>query len=1120
MEEPTFDSFIEIPGVTDAEIRAIEELRDYVFKRGPGYFSYSVLQSTEAFYNESGQIRGWSVLLCEWLTNLFKIQFRPEFVAWDDYLSSLASLKIDFTGHMTPTEERRNIYYMTTAIAMQMVRYFRIDDSLQLEVIAEVRPMRLAFIEGTSAIMEVTSTLKDGTYEVILVRDIDEAYEVLSSGRADAFFNSNMAEASFDFYKNVVATDFYPLIYSPVSLTTQNPELEPVISVVQKALDAGAIRHLTRLYKQGYQEYIRHKLFSSFTEVEKAYIKNNPEINFVAEYYNYPVSFYNNYENEWQGIAFDLLSEVTELTGINFRLANDEHTEWPELLRMIEEGEVPLTAELKRSRNREGRFLWPEKPILSSNYTLISKTDLPNLSINEIMGMRVGLVWGSVYEEVFNSWFPDHHHTTQYISSNAAFDGLSRGEVDLVMSSEGRLLAISHFNELIGYKTNIVFNYSANSHFGINYHEVILCSIIDKALNLIDTEGISGQWTRRTYDYRVKLMQAQRPLLIGVLVLLSCVLLLVLILLLRRQFEGRRLETLVNKRTTELDAANKAKSVFLANMSHEIRTPMNSIIGFAELALDTDTMSKTREYLEKIAENGKWLLNIINDILDVTKIESGKMSLEHIPFNLHEIFKHCQALSLPKAEEKGISLYCYAEPSIGKKLLGDPVKLHQVLLNLLSNAIKFTNIGTVKFLASILAIDAEKATVRFEVKDSGIGMSPEQIERIFRPFTQGDSSITRRYGGTGLGLAISKNIIEIMGGTLSVESILGIGSKFCFELTFDVVDALEYLPSHRVTYNNLEKPNFAGEVLVCEDNSMNQHVICEHLARVGIKPVVANDGKEGVDMILERIKNNEKPFELIFMDIHMPVMDGLEAASIISETGIKTPIVALTANIMTNDIEQHKKNGIYDCLSKPFTSQELWRCLYKYLKPLSISFPEKREQVNNEDKKLLKLLMIDFVRSNQTTYNNFKNALAEDDIKLAHRLAHTLKTNAGQIGEKHLQSAALAAEFALKDGINSLTDTQTKSLESELKSVLDKLAPLLNESKEAEAEVPDQNKFASKEEKQKFFNQLEEMLKNKNPQCINLIKSMYASPETGELVKQMEDFEFNKALDELKKLVN
>jgi len=576
--------------------------------------------------------------------------------------------------------------------------------------------------------------------------------------------------------------------------------------------------------------------------------------------------------------------------------------------------------------------------------------------------------------------------------------------------------------------------------------------------------------------------------------------------------EAKNTLLVIEKKREEAESANRIKTAFLANVSHEIRTPMNSIIGFSELAQDDNTSPKTKQYLINISDNAKWLLNIINDILDSAKIESGKITLEHIPFDLQDVIAQCQSAILPKTVEKGIKLYCYAEPFTGKKLLGDPVRLRQVFMNLLSNAVKFTVAGTVKLLISIKASDDKCTVINFEVKDSGIGMSPEQISNIFEPFMQADDSITRKFGGTGLGLTITKNIIELMGGTLNAESTPGIGSRFSFDLIFDLIDDSADIPAQKLILNDIKKPTFNGELLICEDNGLNQQVICEHLARVGIKTVVAHNGKEGVDFVTERMQSGEKPFDLIFMDIHMPVMDGLEAALKISGLGVSTPIVALTANIMSNDLELYKANGMTDYLGKPFTSQELWKCLIKYLSAAEFSVVDRRRQSEEEDKSL-KQLRVYFVKNNQTTFKSIIQALDAGDIKLAHRLTHTLKSNAGQIGEKRLQQIASETEIVISEGRNWLNEGQKNVLEAELKSVLERYAPLL-------VETDDKNRTETidVERIREIIKQLEPMLIKNKPECMNLLDDIRTIPGAEELVRHVEEFEFKKAMDELHKL--
>jgi PAS domain S-box-containing protein len=558
--------------------------------------------------------------------------------------------------------------------------------------------------------------------------------------------------------------------------------------------------------------------------------------------------------------------------------------------------------------------------------------------------------------------------------------------------------------------------------------------------------------------------------------------------------------------------ANRAKSDFLANMSHEIRTPMNSIIGFSELALGDNIPEKTREYLEKIMENSNWLLQIINDILDLSKIEAGKMMLESIPFDLGPIFSACQSMMLPKAKQKNLQLHFYSEPFIGRKLLGDPTRLRQILINLLSNAIKFTHIGTVKISVVRKETFNDSIVLHFEIKDSGIGMTTEQIEIIHEPFVQADSSTTREYGGTGLGLAITKKIINEMGGNLMIESTPGLGSKFYFDLIFKTIDVPENIEKESAETHKLEMPVFDHEILLFEDNEMNQQVICERLNQIGIKAVVAENGQVGVDIVRNRLQNGEKQFDLIFMDIHMPVMDGLEASTIISRLNIESPIVALTANIMDNDIGVYKKHGMIDYLSKPFKSQELWRCLLKYLTPVDLK-NGKNSQIQEDDEKLKTQLRSRFVKSNHDKFNEISAAIKEGDIQLAHRLVHSLKSNAGMLEKTGLQNIAAEAEAILKN--NEIPDTKhMEALESALKSVLDEIGPVTDEPEEQT-----ERRVINNKEKEALFQKLEPMLKSRNPDCLKLLNDIRSIPGTDILAEQIEKYNFKLAIQTLAELI-
>ena len=1124
-----FASYRDIPGVTPQDIAAIEAI-----KNETDHLVYSVLPSTVAFHNNAGEVEGFAPLFCQWLTELFGIPVVLEFCEGGLlHFEALADYSADFSGHLTASEERLKTYFMTTAIAQHIVRTYRYADSLPLEIISQARPLRYALMDGSTTIAQVTSFFEPGTYEVVLIDNVSDVYQMLCSGEADAFFVTDFLGADLDVYPDVTSSEFFPLIYDPVSLSTQNPAREAIITVVQKALDAGALKYLTALYNQGNRQYLKNKLFMQLTDEEKAYINNDPVVRFAAEYDNYPISFYNAHENEWQGISIDIIDEISRYTGLTFERANGDTETFTELLKMVTDGRASLLTEVINSSQTdqpENDFIWPKTAMMSNNYALISKSEYPAVEINEILYSRVGLIRNSAHAAMFKIWFPGHGKITEYESIDDAFDALSRDEIDMVMGTQNLLLLLTNFRQQVGYTANVTFDSSFDSVFGFNKNEAVLCSIIDKTLRLIDKSAIAEHWTNRTFDYRSKLAEAQRPWFVGATALLLCVLALLFVLVQKHRREGIRLERLVGERTAELnktrldlqnafsaaESANQAKSEFLANMSHEIRTPINSIIGFSELALDDDIPCKTADYLKKILENSEWLLQIINDILDISKIESGKMEFEKIPFNLRELLESCRAMIAPKAIDKGLMLYFYAEPSIGKMPVGDPTRIRQAIINILSNAVKFTNSGAVKVQAAIKELSENSVTIFFEIKDSGIGMTPEQIKKIFEPFTQAETGTTRKFGGTGLGLSITKNIIKMMGGELVAESTFGVGSKFSFELTFDMVDAGNEDPRDRkITSDRMEKPVFDGEVLLCEDNIMNQQVICEHLARVGLKTVVAENGKIGVDLVRARKEKGEKQFDLIFMDIHMPVMDGIEASGAILEMKADAPVVALTANIMISERELYKTNGINDCLGKPFTSYELWNCLMKYFTPVNWQSVN-RYQNDKADDELYQKLINEFVKNHSNRFNEITGAIASGDISLAHRMVHTLKSNAGYLNKNSLKQIAAEVEVCLKDGENRTSQSQMAALKRELETAIASLKPLVKDGRPENAAA---SKTLDGKEICELADKLKPLLEEGNPECLKFIESIRLIPGSGELIKLMEDMEFEAASAALTKLL-
>jgi len=365
----------------------------------------------------------------------------------------------------------------------------------------------------------------------------------------------------------------------------------------------------------------------------------------------------------------------------------------------------------------------------------------------------------------------------------------------------------------------------------------------------------------------------------------------------------------------DAESANHAKTRFLANTSHEIRTPLTAVLGLTRLLGYTSLDERQRDQVAKIETASRALLAIINDILDLSKIEAGKIELETAPFDLHRLLDDVCALFAGVADEKGLRLELVRAPDVPMNVVGDGVKLQQILMNLVANALKFTERGTVTLLVGCQARSGNEAKLFFSVRDTGIGISAAQIDRLFEAFVQGDNSTTRRYGGTGLGLAISSRLAALMGGRLTVESAPGNGSEFHFSATFTTVEALAEVPlADAVRLDGLR-------VLVVEDNDMNRGLACEVLEMVGAEAVPAVHGRHAVELLA----NVAKTFDAVLMDVQMPEIDGLEATRIIRAMAHRQglPIIAMTANALGSERAECIAAGMDDYVTKPLDIDRL-----------------------------------------------------------------------------------------------------------------------------------------------------------------------------------------------------
>ena len=402
--------------------------------------------------------------------------------------------------------------------------------------------------------------------------------------------------------------------------------------------------------------------------------------------------------------------------------------------------------------------------------------------------------------------------------------------------------------------------------------------------------------------------------------------------------EMRELHESLQRRNAELeqsrvtaDAASAAKSRFLANMSHEIRTPLNAIVGFIDLALDAATHpDQRREYAETVRRNTAHLQSLIGDILDISKIEAGEFRMESHPVALLQIIRDAAALQGERARSRGLDFELHIDPSVPPQICSDDGRIRQVIHNLLTNAIKFTQSGSVTLSVSASPFDGSgRCRVEFTVTDSGIGMTPEEISRLFRPFTQADESTTRRFGGTGLGLAISARIAQLLSGGITVASTPGDGSVFTFYM--DAGGAAWTLPENSGAFIPTAD-TFRGltgrRILIVDDGPDNRRLLKHHLSKARAATSEAQNGLEAVERV-QTAAAGPDAIELVLLDMQMPVMDGYEAAVRLKQLGCSAPVIALTAHAMQDDRKKCLDAGCDDFLTKPIDKAEfIAKCQY------------------------------------------------------------------------------------------------------------------------------------------------------------------------------------------------
>ncbi len=1044
----TETSYKDIDGITLEEINYIEN-----FKNNNESISIATRLSSECYYDDEGNRVGFSIELADFFTKYFGINF--EVSMYDTLVEveeNIFNENDDFSLLFTLNEERKQKYYYTESALSRVIIQHRLNGAESFDNIVSNRKLKFGFLGATIMSTYIAENIKH-PFDIEIYNSYEDIIRDLNNKTIDAYFDIDVADYYFKNETNLVKEQFFPLINYHKPFLTKKDSMVPFINILNKFLNDDGREIISSILKKTDKDFKKYLFRSQLTDIEKNYINNminnNTKIKVGYENTNYPLSFYNSNENLYSGIFIDILTEVTELSGLEFKNVSTNEN-FDTLLSQLGNNEIQMISELVYVPSREGSYLWSKNPYSSSNFSFLTLSSTEDIDINDINRLKIGVEKDTVYDEYATSWFPNAK-IFKYSDFDDAVSALENGDLDVIFTNENHFNYLNNYKEKGYFKIAYTLNYSIDSFIGYSLESTILRDIVDKALAQIDTIQISYSWKNKTYNYTLDNLEYRNKIILFASVFITIFLIVVIagvlyinikVIKQNKKYnydlfdKTLKLETLINsmpdgvftkdtnlkftsvndkgleiygkkredflnknvyeifeskersdkynyaseqvihenktvvyrdeivvngekkyleiiksllkydeehkgilfisrditekvKVEQELIDASNAKTAFLANMSHEIRTPLNAIVGMANIIKATSNNFEIQKKSEQILQSSKHLLNIFNDILDMSKIESGKVELVNENINLYENLLILKDMIENVSKNKNQELNIDFEDLKNKYVYTDGLRLNQVLMNLASNAIKFTPNGG-KITVKIKNIDetADKLTIYALVSDTGIGINEEQKSKLFMPFEQTKNSISIKYGGTGLGLYISQRLINLFGGTIDLESIVDVGSKFFFTITLKKVDYFDSIKEE------VDQTILSGtRILLFEDIDINRDIVEASLSNYGIVVYGAENGLEGFEMFM---KSEKGYYGMILMDIQMPVMDGYEATKAIRESShpdAKTiPIIALSANVYSEDIKKSKDAGMDDHISKPLDIDLLLNKIIKYLK--------------------------------------------------------------------------------------------------------------------------------------------------------------------------------------------
>lgn len=929
------------------------------------------------FANQDGKPDGLSMDYLNLIAQKSGLSFNVQPAVWSETIEKMKNKKIDGLSCAVQTAEREKYLTFTTPYLSVPMVIITQTNTKGLKSLDELKGKVVSINKG-SYIHEWLSE-KYPDIKLHLSTSNENSLEMLSLGEVDAYVG-NLAVATYIINKNLLnnvkISAKLDEFQTGVSIAIDKDK--PILfSIIQKSINDISQQEAQIIKSKWSQNLESNKELLHFTPEQQHWIEAHKTIRYVIDNDFEPLEYLSHDGKKYLGIASSYLELMAQKTGITFvRVPTQVWSQSVETMN-AKEADMYTCVTQTPSREKVVRF---SKPYIIMPQVFVTKKDVGFITdIKELYGKKVALVEGYALSETI---VKEHPQIKRLMVKNItdAFNAVVKGEAYAYMDLLPVASAYIQKKGLTNLKISGISLYQSKFKMALrNDWDEMGIEIINKVIDSISEEEkntIYNQWIRvkydKTIDYTIVLEIAAVFLLIIAASLFWNKKLSIEIEK-RKKVELELIE--LNKKLLlanhEAQSATKAKSNFLSNMSHEIRTPMNSILGFAELLDEKIEDSKLKSFVKTIRSAGENLLVLINDILNLSKIESGKLEIINKATLIKKIFDEMMSIFTLQAEQKGLHLELSLDKKMPEVILIDAHRLKEILINLIGNALKFTDEGYIKIIVKVINTDKHHNTIDLviKIKDSGIGIPHDAQDKIFSMFEQQDNQDARKYGGTGLGLAISKKLALLMNGSLDVQSDVGQGSTFTLTLNHLEIASLHDNDGNDDYLTNYNLVDFEEAViLVADDIEQNRRLIKESFSDTHISIIEAVNGQEAIEKV------NSTSVDLILMDIRMPVLDGYSSAKIIKEH-FDIPIIALTASIMKEDLIKIKEHRFDGYLKKPVSKNELYSELSKFLKhTLRLAdTPTKIDIENSEDlKNFFNDLNLDSLYQTAVTQNDLE----------------------------------------------------------------------------------------------------------------------------------------------------